>query len=182
MVVALLMSTGLVLLGLVSGWLQVRGLKALFARKLVPSDEFAYLRGRYRRRMLIGFLMVVIGGLIAGIYVSGLGAKIDELSEKRPTDAEGEKRPMTPDEKQLFRVYGGLWVGVMVMTFAVIGLAMADGLASRRYWLKLYREMRDEHNTQLRRDLAVYRQQAEHKRNGGGEDEGYGGRLGAGPH
>jgi hypothetical protein len=59
----------------------------------------------------------------------------------------------------------------------LIVLAMIDGLATRRYWLKIYREMRDEHNSQLRRDLAVYMQQKEGRRVGGN----FGGRLGDGP-
>ncbi|QEL18010.1 hypothetical protein PX52LOC_05024 [Limnoglobus roseus] len=185
MVIALLLALPLMLLGLVSGWQQVRGLKALYARKLVPSDEFAYLRGRYRRRLVVGLLLVLIGGMIAGAFVSGMEARADEMGEKKPTDADGEKPPITPTEKQFLRWYGIYWMGVMALTFFVIGLAMADGIATRRYWLKIYREMREEHNSQLRRDLAVYRQQKEQNRGSGGNggsNEGYGGRLGSGPH
>ncbi len=182
-VFALLIAGLLVLLGLVSGWQQVRGLRALHARKLVPSDELAYLRGRYRRRLVVGFLLVLIGGLIAGSYLSGQEARIDAMGERKATDADGEKKEMSPDEKRLFRWYSIYWVGVSVVIVVVIGLAMADGIATRRYWMKIYREMREEHNSQLRRDLAVYRQQKEQNRGAGGRDnEGYGGRLGSGPH
>jgi hypothetical protein len=175
MVAALALAIPLVLVGLVSGWQQLRGLRRLRERKLVPSDEAAYLRGRHRRRFVVGALLVLIGGLIAGAFVSGMEARADELGEKKPTDANGEKKEMTDEEKQFVWRWGAYWAGVMALTFALIGLAMADGLASRRYWLKLYREMRDEHNSQLRRDLAVYMQQKEQGRGGG-----FGGRMGGG--
>lgn len=182
MVIALLLAGPLTLLGLVSGWQQVRGLKVLAGRTLVPSDEYAYLRGRHRRRLLVGVLLVLIGGMIGGAFLSGLEAHADALAEKQPTDADGEKKPITPEQRQFLRWYGAFWMGVVVLTVAVIGLAFADGLATRRYWLTIYREMREEHNSQLRRDLAVYRQQKEQHRGGTGDGEGYGGRLGSGPH
>lgn len=176
MVIALLIAGALVTLGGVSGWQQVREMRKLRDRKLVPSDEFAYLKGRYRRRLLVGVLLVVIGGLFAGTYLSGMTARIDEMGQKKPTDADGEKKQMTEAEKELVRFYYGIWAGVALLTFLVICLAVVDALASRRYWLKIYREMREEHNSQMRRDLAVYKQQKEQGR-AGGED--FGGRLGA---
>lgn len=178
MVAALALAVPLVLLGLVSGWQQLRGLRRLRARKLVPSDEAAYLRGRHRRRFVVGVMLVVLGGLIAGSFLSGQEARADELGEKKPTDAEGEKREMSDEEKQFLRGYGIFWFGIVIpLTFVLIVLAMIDGLATRRYWLKIYREMRDEHNSQLRRDLAVYMQQKDGRRIGGN----FGGRLGDGP-
>lgn len=177
MIAALALAVPLVVVGLLSTWQQLRGLRDLRARKLVPSDEAAYLRGRHRRRFVVGLLVAVIGGLIAGAFLSGMEARADELGEKKPTDANGEKKEMTDEERQFVWRWGAYWMGVMALTFVLIGLAIADGLASRRYWLKLYREMRDEHNSQLRRDLAVYMQQKDQGRGGGG---GYGGRMGGG--
>lgn len=178
MVAALALAVPLVLLGLISAWYQLRGLRRLRERKLVPSDEAAYLRGRYRRRFVLGVLFVLLGGLIAGSFLSGQEARADKLGEKKPTDAEGEKREMSDGEKQFLRSYAIYWFGVVVpLTFVLIVLAMIDGLATRRYWLKIYREMRDEHNSQLRRDLAVYMQQKDGRRAGGN----FGGRLGNGP-
>ena len=50
--------------------------------------------------------------------------------------------------------------------FALVGLALVDALATRRYWLTLYRQIKDDHQAKLRRDLAVYRQQKEQTRGG----------------
>lgn len=177
MVAALAIAIPLLLLGLISALQQLRGLQNLRSRKMVPSDEAAYLRGRYRRRLVVGLLLILIGGLIAGAFISGMEGRAEELGEKRPTDADGERREMSEDDKQFVRRYGLFWFGIVIpLTFLLIVLAVIDGLATRRYWLKLYREMRDDHNNQLRRDLAVYMQQKDSRRNSGG----YGGRLGPG--
>ena len=176
-VAALVMSVPLILLGLVSAGFQVRGMRQLRARTHVPSDEFGYLRNRHRRRLLAAGVIVTAGALIAGVYLSGLEGRADKMAEPDPTaprDANG-KRVMTDDEKATFRVWGGYVILVVVLVFVLFAIAVTDTWASRRYWLSVYREMREEHQTQLRRDLAVYKAQKDQGRN-----RGFGGRLGDG--
>lgn len=179
MIIALLISGPLILVGLASCGFQLRGLGVLRARRIVPSDEALYLRNKHRRRFVVGLLMMTIGVMIGGAYVSGMVARADELGRPQPTDADGVKKSMTEEQKAFLKRFGYFWIAVAILTLMMIGLAVVDGLSTRRYWLKLYREMRDEHNSQLRRDLAVYKQQKEQGRGGGGGS--YGGRLGSGP-
>jgi hypothetical protein len=155
----------LVLGGATAGW-QVRGLRSLTRRKLVPSDERAYLRGRYRRRLLNGVLLAVLGGLVAGAFLSGLEERADALAEPRPADANGDKPPMTPEQKALFRLWSLYWGGTVLLLMAVVGLAGLDLVANRRYWHGQMRRLREEHQTKLRRDLAVHRAQKEKTRGG----------------
>jgi hypothetical protein len=175
MVFALLIGIPLVIVGILSGFAQLRSQRELRERKHVPSDEFAYLKGRYRRRFFVSVLFVLVGAMIAGAYLSGMEARADDLGEKKPSDAEGEKKEMTPEQKSFVRIWAAYWVTVAAVALLLIGIALYDAIATRVYWLKIYREMREEHNSQLRRDLAVYKQQKEHPRGGGGN---YGGRLG----
>lgn len=175
---ALLVAVPLVLLGLVSAGFQLRGMQLLKARQHVPSDEFAYLRNRHRRRLLAGGIIAAAGVLIAGAYLSGMEGKADALAQpdpNAPRDADG-KRLMTDDEKAVFRVWGGYWAVVISLAFVLLGVAVIDAWATRRYWLGVYRQMKDEHDTQLRRDLAVYRASKEQGRG----HRGFGGRLGSG--
>jgi hypothetical protein len=174
MVIALLFAATTILLGLWSGRFQLRAQRELRERKHVPSDEFAFLRGRYRRRLAVSVLFVLVGVMLAGWYLSGMEGRVDAMGEKQPTDPEGEKKEMTPEQKQLMRMWAGFWTTVSLLVLMLIGFAIHDGLATRRYWLKIYREMREEHNSQLRRDLAVYKQQKDQQRGG----ENFGGRLG----
>jgi hypothetical protein len=173
--VAFLLAGPLVLLGLVSGYFQLKGRTALAARKHVPDDEYSYLRNRYRRRLLVAGILVLAGGLIAGAYLSGFERRIDGIIEaKRAAQENGGD--ITDDDRALLRVWGAYWVVVFSLVFVLLGLAVVDAWATRRFWFKLFREMRDDHNTKLRRDLAVYRQQKESRgnrfgRRGGGNPE-----------
>jgi uncharacterized membrane protein YgcG len=167
--VALVLAAGLVLLGAATAYYQVRGLRALSARKHVPSDEHAYLRNRYRRRLLTAAILAALGGLIGGAYLSGMERRADKLGEARPAPADADpadKPKMTDAEKQFVRFWTVYWTLVLVLVFLLVGLAMLDALSTRRYWLTLYRQIREEHQTKLRRDLAVYKRHKEQTRGG----------------
>lgn len=154
--VALLLSAILLLLGTVSAYYQFQGRRQLHERKLVPSDEYVYLRGRYRRRLLASGLMIVAGLMIGGAYLSGMEANADALKAERGVD--GERKPIAPQDRDFVKLWGLYWIGVIVLAFALISVAMTDAWASRRYWLGVYKLMREEHQVKLRRDLAVYQQ------------------------
>ncbi len=156
----LLLAAVLVLLGGVTGWFQLRGLRALRARTHVPSDEYGYLRTRHRRRLLTGVLLVVAGGMIAGAYLAGMEAKVDELGEKKPTgEPDAPKPQLSDDQKALLRFWGGYWIVVIILVFVILALALTDAVATRRYAMGQYHIIREDHEAKLRRDLAVYKQQ-----------------------
>jgi hypothetical protein len=161
-----LVATGLILLGGASAWLQFRGLQRLAVRTHVPSDEFAYLQGRHRRRLTTGLLLALIGALIGGAYVSGLEPRVEALTEKPTGEEPPIKRDLTPEEKNLVRIWGVYWIAVIVLVFVVIGLAFTDTISTRRYALQQFQIIREEHQAKLRRDLAVYRAQKEANRGG----------------
>jgi hypothetical protein len=164
--VPFLLGGPLVLLGLVSGYFQVRGWKALAARKHVPTDEYSYLRNRYRRRLLVAGVLVLAGGLIAGAYLSGFERETDRILKAREA-ANKVGGDVSDDEKFVLQLWGVYWIVVLALVFVLLALAMVDAWSTRGYWHKVFREMRDDHNTKLRRDLAVYRQQKEQTRGGG---------------
>lgn len=158
----------LVLLGTVTGLFQLRGLRLLHARQHVPSDEYGYLRARHRRRLLTGVLLAVVGGMIGGAYLAGMEERVDELGEKKPVaDPDAPKPQLTDDQKALLRFWGGYWIVVVILVFVILGLALADALATRRYAMGQYHIIREDHEAKLRRDLAVYRQQKQAGARGG---------------
>lgn len=172
----IVIAAALVAIGTVTAWFQFRGLRRLYARTHVPSDEFAYLRGRHRRRLVTNVLLAVVGLLVGGAFVSGLEPNIDTLTQKdpdRPADPDA-KREMTPEQKTLVKTWAWYWVMVVVLVFVVLCFAMADAWATRRYALQQFAVIREEHQTKLRRDLAVFRAQKDANRGGRG-----GNRLGS---
>jgi hypothetical protein len=117
-------------------------------------------------------LLVVIGGHIAAAYLTGMEGFVDALGERQAE--EPAKPAMGEAEKQVVRVWGIFWIWVVLQAFALIGLALTDAIATRRFWLSQYRQLREEHHARLRRDLAVHQQ----SKPGKTRIDGYGGRLG----
>ena len=163
-VVAMMLAVPLVVLGAVSTYWQIRGMKSLAARSHVPQDEFDYLRKRHRRRLVNGIILTVIGGMIAGAYLSGMEQRADQgraafAKHVAEEGEDGKPPPPTPEEKQFFRFWSTYWIVVLILAFVLIMSASSDAWATRKYGMKIYREMRDEHRARLARDLAVFRQQ-----------------------
>jgi hypothetical protein len=152
----LLLATPLILLGVASAYFQLQGQRRLQERTHIPSDEFAYLRNRYRRRLLAAGLMILAGSMIAAAYLSGMEAKADSL--KAATGEDGAKKPINDEDKQFVRLWGVYWIAVILQAFALVCIAITDAWATRRYWLSVYRAMKEDHEVKLRRDLAVYKQ------------------------
>ncbi len=157
----------LVGLGLLTAWFQIAGLRKLAARKLVPSDELAYFRGRYRRRLVTAAVLVALGTMIGGAYASGMEREAERLGEHRePVDPDAPKPELKPEDKDLLRFWGIYWIVVLVLVFALVAFATIDAWATRRYWMGQYKHIRDDHQLRLRRDLAVLRKQKEQSRAG----------------
>jgi hypothetical protein len=165
MTIALLLAIPLILAGLGSGLAQLRNRAALAVRKHVPSDELAYFTTRYRRRLLAAAIMTLIGVLIAGAYLGGLEASADSLAAP---NADGTRKIMTDDNRQFIRLYALFWSVVIILAFGLVAVAMTDAWATRRYALRMYRHLREDHHERLRRDLAVYLQDRDQRRGRGG--------------
>jgi hypothetical protein len=161
--VGLLLAAALVVFGLGTAVRQRRTLARLRAERYLPSDDRAYLRGQVRRRVATGAVLVMIGGLIAGYYLSGMDARVDEIAAK-----ERKAMPVPEDEdradKDFTRMVAGYWVGILALVFAAGCLAVFDFWATRRYWMAQYRLLKADHEAKLQRDLAVHRQAKENDR------------------
>lgn len=150
----LILAGGLILFGLVAALAQMRGFRRLNATAILPSDDRSYFRKRYLRRFLTGCILVVIGGMIGGAYLSGMEQRVEAL--KPDPNAQVEVPKLDPENKHFVQFWGGFWIAVVALVFAVVGLAFTDALATRRYAMLQYRTIREDHEVKLRRDLAVY--------------------------
>ncbi len=164
--VGLTLATALVVFGLGTAARQRRAVARLRAERFLPSDDRAYLRGQVRRRVATGGVLVAIGGLIAGYYLSGMDARMDAVVAKERNA--NPAAPIDPDEdradKDFTRLVAGYWSGVLGLVFVAGCLAVFDFWATRRYWMAQYKLLKQDHEAKLQRDLAVYRQAKENDR------------------
>jgi len=161
--VGLVLAAVLVLFGAGTAVRQRGTMARLRGERFLPSDDRAYLRGQVRRRVATGVVLVMIGGLIAGYYLSGMDGKVDVIAAKERNAA-----PIPEDEdradKDFTRMVAAYWVGILGLVFVAGCLAVFDFWATRRYWMAQYRLLKADHEAKLQRDLAVHRQAKENDR------------------
>ena len=175
MVVGLLLAVCLVVFGVGTAARQRRTIERLREEKYLPSDDRTYLRGQVRRRLATSVLLVILGGMIGGAFLSGMEDRATEIGNRRARDARpvddpgrpADPRQPTEEDRQFVRFWGGYWIAIAILVFVVVCLAIVDFWATRRYWMAQYRLMKEDHQAKLQRDLAVYRQAKDNERLGG---------------
>jgi phosphatidylglycerophosphate synthase len=160
MIFALVVAAVLLLIAVLSIRRQLENLKRLKRDAHVPSDDRRYLTKQAYRRIVTGCLMLALAGMLSTVYLSEMDRRAVKLGEeKRPVDADGNKQEMAQEDKDFIRFYAIWWIGILVLIFLVLSLAIVDIWATRRYaWAQLKR-ISSEHREVLERDLAMYRQQ-----------------------
>src|SRR5262245_49718458 len=104
----------------------------------MADEDRNYYRSQARRRMLASALLIVIGALIAIWYLSGMDERMDGIQKR------GEEPP--PDEdKEFTRRFGYYWIGVILLLGAVVFVAVVDFIATRKYWMARYKEIKADH-------------------------------------
>ncbi len=157
----LILAAGLVLVGLATAVRQRRVLRTIADEPFLPAEDRAYRRGQARRRAATSGLLVLIGGLITGYYLSGMDARMDAIPERDKVGAapDAEPNPQADSDRQFTKLVGFYWIAVMGLVFLAVCLAVTDFWATRKYWMARYKELKTDHEAKLQRDLAVYRQQ-----------------------
>ena len=102
--------------------------------------------------MLASAFLIVIGAMIAFFFLSGMDARMDQIGEKR-----GE--PPAEEDREFTKIGGFYWIGVILLLGVLVGIAVVDFIATRKYWMARYKEIKADHEAKLQRDLAVFRQQ-----------------------
>jgi hypothetical protein len=165
-IIGLLLATGLIILGIVAGWSQVRLQRRLQEQPFVPAEDQRYYRGQGGRRFVISVLLTIIGSMIGTYYLSGMDDRLVAIPERlRQATAQAGEHPPNPaqeaeatDERRFTRLVGYYWIVVIVLLGIVVMLAGVDVIATRRYWMARYRELRADHQARLHRDLILFRQ------------------------
>jgi hypothetical protein len=161
-VVGIILAASLILAGTITALRQQRALRALTAETFLADEDRRYRRGQAMRRTFTSGLLVVIGAMIGGYYLSGMDDRMNAIPERNKIGAppqEGEPDPQAESDKQFTKLVGFYWIGVMGLVFVAVCLAVFDFWVTRKYWMARYKELKADYDAKLQRDLAVYRQQ-----------------------
>src|SRR5437763_1162763 len=104
------------------GWQQRGTLRRLGANANVPAEERSYLSTQAWLRLACCALMLVLAGLVAGAYASGMEARAADLAKSRQAQRErGVEQPVLTPEDQTFRkVWVGYWIGVLLLLLVTV--------------------------------------------------------------
>jgi hypothetical protein len=159
-VVGLILAAIPLVLGLGAGYRQVAALKRIRAEPHMAGEDRRYFRRQATRRLVISGFLLLLSGMIFFYYLSGMDARMDAIPERNKGAGEPPADdPQAQADKEFTSLVGIYWIVIILILGVWVGMAVADVIATRKYWMARYKELKADHETKLQRDLAVYRQQ-----------------------
>jgi hypothetical protein len=129
------------------------------AFEMLP-DERRYLRRQAWRRIVNSALMLILAGMLVGSYVGGLQDRADAIGRERERQAvDGQKPPLTDEQRDFGRFFAGYIVIVLILLFIVVMLAGLDLFATRRYAVTQLRKIQTDRRAMLQRQITRWRQE-----------------------
>lgn len=138
----------------VFAWQQLRTLGRLRRETDLPVADRTYFRRQAVRRLVGCGLLIAIGGLIGGSYISGQEEWVDRLGQVAPAE---EPAAADPDLQQKKRLYIWYWIAVLVLLLALVIVAAIDFFAIRSYGARHFRRLYADRKAMLEKELAELR-------------------------
>jgi uncharacterized membrane protein YfcA len=147
-----------VLVGLAGyyAWRQVQALRGLRRAGDLPREDRAYVRNQAWRRLACSAVMVVFAGLLAGSFFFEAHAQ-GIVDQGEAAAAHNEKPDLDPGQKHFFRFYTLYWVAALLLLLGMMGLALYDILAIRRFGQRHFRQIQADRRAMIERQAARLR-------------------------
>jgi hypothetical protein len=124
----------------------------------LPQDESKYLRTQAWLRIACCALMLVLAGLVAGAYASGMEARVTDLGRTIQAHRDrGEEVVISPEDKLFRKLYGGYWSGTLLVLFAIVVLAGIDIWMIRRFQRRGLAKINADRREMLEEQVAILR-------------------------
>jgi hypothetical protein len=149
-----------VLVGLAGyyAWRQVQTLRELRHEENLPREDRSYMRNQAWRRLACCALMVVFAAMLTGWFF--IGWPFEDLVKLGEEAAGRNERPeLDPGQKQVVRIAGFYWVAAMLVLLGMMGLALFDILAIRRFGQRHFRKLQADRRAMIERQAARLREQ-----------------------
>jgi uncharacterized membrane protein YjgN (DUF898 family) len=140
------------------GWQQIRSLRWLGTDPELSDEDRRYFRRQAYRRLAGCGLLVAIGLLIGGYYVSGLDDWANQLAAKNAATPQDE----SAQARRLFAIY---LIVVLMLLLALVIVAALDYWAIRGYGLRHLKQIHSDRKAMLEDELSKLRH-ARGQRNG----------------
>jgi hypothetical protein len=138
----------------------IRTLQRTTAAFEMLPDERVFLRRQAWRRLVNSGFMIALAGLLIGAYAVGLPQRADEIGKQREREAvDGQKPPLTEEQRDFGRLFGGYLIGFLALLALVVILAGLDYFATRRYAFAQLRRIQIDRRAMLERQMTRWREE-----------------------
>ena len=113
-------------------------------------------RNQIHRRLVSALLLLIIAGLVTVVHLGGWEEKTGLLAAANDGNASSN---FTVDERRDLRIWGGLWLAILLLLLAVLVLAGFDFWSIRRYGRLEHRKLRDDRRAMIANQLRRLREE-----------------------
>ena len=152
----------LLLLSCYFGWRQWVVLRRLRAETL-PREEARYEKLKAYRRLVSCGLTLLLGLLLGGI-LSLYESAAQEIANQREGYDARTVPALTPDQRQMLRVWGGSWVAILLLLLVVVGIAAVDLWSTRRHALQQFRKLQADRRAMIQRQSTRLREERDQQK------------------
>ncbi|GIW82298.1 MAG: hypothetical protein KatS3mg105_4105 [Gemmatales bacterium] len=144
------------------GWKQWKNLRRLRVPAGLDADERRYQIRQSARRLATCVLMVALGAMIAGSYLTGLNNRASTLRQAEEDAAnDAEATAARAAQRRYLNFLSIYWICALIMIFAMMCLALFDLLEIRRFGLRRLSQMRTEQHEAIIKEAANWRKRQE---------------------
>ena len=149
-----------VLVGLAAyyAWRQVQTLRGLRHADNLPPEDRRYLRNQAWRRLACSALMLVFAGLLAGSFFIEFPAQA-LVNFGEAAHARNERPDLDPEQRRFVHFYTLYWVTALLVLLGMMGTALYDLLAIRRFGQRHFRKLQADRRAMIERQAARLRQE-----------------------
>jgi hypothetical protein len=150
----------LVLVGLAAyyAWRQVQALRGLRHSDNLPPEDRRYVRNQAWRRLACSALMLLFAGLLAGSFFIEFRAQ-DLVNLGDAAQARNERPDLDPEQQRFFNFYTLYWVTALLVLLGIMGTALYDLLAIRRFGQRHFRKLQADRRAMIERQAERLRQE-----------------------
>src|SRR5262249_46207062 len=115
-----------------------------------------YLRNQAWLRLANSGLMVALAVLLALSFLVEKPAQA-LIDEGDAAIARGEEPDNSPEHRLFVKYYGAFWLSVLLLLLGMVGIALYDMLAIRRFGQRHYRKIQEDRRAMIARQVARLR-------------------------
>jgi uncharacterized membrane protein YjgN (DUF898 family) len=141
----------------VFGWRQFRQLRR--ANPSADSADRQFTIRSSRRRLVISVMLAIVGLLIGATYLTGLDRSVLAIGDQ--LDNAAERPPLTDAQLRVVRIYGAMWIGILVLLLGIVIGVGIDLYSMRRHFRQSHNRILADRRAMMERQLALMR--AEHR-------------------